>query len=120
MKFIRVLIGVQATYIFLTALWPLIDIHSFMLVTGYKTDVWLVKTVGALLIPISLTMGSYLIIRADERPLIILGGGTAVSFICVDFYYALGDVISDIYLLDGVLQIGFVAAWIYVLATHKK
>ncbi len=85
-----------------------------MLVTGYKHDVWLVKTVGALLIPIAASLYSYLFVDTDRIPAIILGGATALAFIIVDFYYALNDVISDIYLADGIVEILFLCAWIYV------
>jgi hypothetical protein len=114
MKITRILLWVQSSYMLLTAIWPLVDIHSFMKVTGPKTDIWLVKTVGALLIPVGLCLMYHLFIRTDQRPAILLGGLTAVSFICVDFYYALNDVISDIYMADGVLQIIFLSAWILV------
>jgi hypothetical protein len=114
MRFIRLLIAFQAGYILLTGVWPLIHITSFMAITGYKTDIWLVKTVGALLIPVGLCLGSFLFLRVDQRPAIILGSLTAVAFICIDFYYALNDVISDIYLLDGYLEIALLLAWMYV------
>jgi hypothetical protein len=83
-------------------------------VTGYKTDIWLVKTVGALLIPVSLTLGIYAFIRTDRRPAFILGALTAVAFASIDFYYALSDVISDIYIADGVVELAFLLIWIYL------
>lgn len=102
----------QATYILLTAVWPLIDIKSFMDVTGYKTDIWLVKTVGALLIPIAACLYSHLFIETNHTPALILGAFTAAAFISIDFHYALNDVISDIYLADGLLELLFLAGWI--------
>jgi hypothetical protein len=120
MKALRILLWIQATYTLITAVWPLVDIDSFMLVTGYKTDVWLVKTVGALLIPITLCMASHLFIRTDHRPVLVLGLFTSLAFICIDFYYALNDVISDIYLADGFLEIGFLIGWIYILIKDEN
>lgn len=111
---------VQSVYIFLTGLWPIVDIRSFMAVTGYKTDIWLVKTVGALLLPVALTLGSYLYIPTDKRPAFVLGAGTAVAFICIDFYYALTDVISDIYMADGLAEILFLVCWLYVGTRHPQ
>jgi hypothetical protein len=119
MKFFRSLLTVQSLYTFVTAVWPLIDIKSFMQVTGYKTDVWLVKTVGALLVPVSLCMAMHLFIRTDHRPVVLLCMLTSVAFICIDFYYALNEVISDIYMGDGFLQIGFVLAWLGLIVFHK-
>ena len=112
MKQFRTVIIAQSTYIFITAAWPILDIESFMAVTGYKTDIWLVKTVGALLIPIAACLSMYLFIRSDIRPAIVLGTLTSISFLTIDFYYALSDVISDVYMVDGIVQLFFLAAWI--------
>lgn len=120
MKIFRLLISAQATYTLITAIWPLVHIESFMAVTGYKTDVWLVKTVGALLIPVAITLYTYLFLTTDQRPAIVLGGLTALAFICVDFYYTLNDVISDIYLADGVVEIVFLSAWVYVAFSGRR
>jgi hypothetical protein len=120
MKLVKIILSVQSIYTLLTALWPLVHIESFMFVTGPKTDIWLVKTIGALLIPIALTLMYYLYKSSDLRPAIILGSTTAVAFIAVDFYYALNDVISDIYLLDGVVEILFLICWIYILISKRS
>jgi hypothetical protein len=122
MKFIRVLLWTQSIYTFITAIWPILDIESFMIVTGPKTDIWLVKTVGALLIPVSLTLASYLFIKTNLKPAAILGGLSAAVFITIDFYYPLTDVISNVYMLDGILQIGFLICWAIVLLKmdHRK
>lgn len=120
MKILKVLTWTQGLYILLTAIWPLVDIHSFMAVTGPKTDVWLVKTVGALLIPIALTMLAQEHLQADRRLLALLGGGTAIAFIGIDFYYALNDIISNIYLADGVIEIAFLCGWFYILIRGNK
>jgi hypothetical protein len=124
-KLFPLLIIAQSSYIFVTAIWPIIDIESFMYVTGPKTDIWLVKTVGALLIPVSLSMVSHFRTNGEKFPALILGAGTASAFICVDLYYALSDVISDIYLIDAALEVFFLCLWIYLglsgkTDSHKK
>jgi hypothetical protein len=73
MKIFKYLTLIQATYFLVTAVWPIVHIQSFMEVTGYKTDIWLVKTVGALLIPISICLMMFLFISADKRPALALG-----------------------------------------------
>jgi hypothetical protein len=105
------LVWIQSVYTFITAVWPLIDIESFMMVTGYKTDVWLVKTVGALLIPIAVSLLSHAFTKENHWPAVFLGALTAAAFICIDFYYSLQDVISDIYMADGVVEIVFLLLW---------
>jgi hypothetical protein len=112
MKLFRLVIWTQATYILVTAVWPLVHIESFMEITGYKTDVWLVKTVGALLIPVAACLYTYLFINTDRRPAIVLGSLTSIAFIGIDLVYALTDVISDIYLADGAVEFVFLVLWI--------
>jgi hypothetical protein len=118
-RFIKNVLLIQAAYIFITAVWPIVHIESFILVTGPKTDIWLVKTVGALLIPVALCLFTYSFLNIDKRPAFVLGAGTSVAFITIDFYYALNDVIADIYLLDGIIEIAFLIFWIYAVTANK-
>jgi hypothetical protein len=118
MRLIRFVLWFQSIYTLITAVWPLIDIESFMAVTGPKNDIWLVKTVGALLIPVAICLLSYLFIRTDYRPAFVLGSLTAIAFICVDCYYALHDVISDIYLADAGVEFVILALWIFIFFTR--
>ena len=117
-KMMRLLALSQGLYFLLTGLWPLVHIDSFVWVTGPKTDIWLVKTVGALLVPVSITIGSAFFIKVDPRALLILAAGTNVAFICIDVYYSLTDVISDIYLADAVVEACLLLGWI-ISAANK-
>ena len=114
MKILKALLWTQSVYYLITAVWPLVDIQSFMQVTGYKTDQWLVKTVGALLVPVAICLGIHLFIRTNMIAAMTLGAGCAIAFLVIDLYYALNDVISDIYLLDGIAQFGFLVWWAIV------
>jgi hypothetical protein len=118
MKLFKSILWIQSIYILFTAVWPIVDIESFMAVTGRKIDQWLVKTVGALLIPVALTIATHLFIRADHRPVVVLAAGTAIAFACIDFYYTVTNVISDIYLADGVIQVIFLSAWTFVILRY--
>ena len=40
---------IQGLYFLVSGVWPIIHIASFLKITGPKTDLWLVKTVGVLL-----------------------------------------------------------------------
>lgn len=113
------LLVIQAVYILITAIWPIVHVESFMEVTGYKTDVWLVKTVGALLIPVGLTLLSFSVLQSNRKQAALLGATTAFAFACVDFYYALTDVISDIYLADAIVQLMFLASWLFFIQRVK-
>ena len=81
---------------------------------------WLVKTVGALLIPVALCLYAHLYFKSDHRPAIVLGSFTALAFACIDFYYAVNDVIPDIYLADGVVELIFLGGWLYIASRGKK
>src|SRR4051812_37393809 len=47
----------QAVYFSVTGVWPIVHIHSFMAVTGPKRDLWLVRTVGALITAVAVPIG---------------------------------------------------------------
>jgi hypothetical protein len=113
-RFFRLLVCSQSVYTFVTGLWPLVDIDSFIFVTGPKTDIWLVKTVGALLLPVAVTLFSFTFSRRNLLPSFLLGAGIAAAFAAIDFYYALTDVISKVYLVDGVLEFVFLAGWLMI------
>lgn len=114
MKLYRNIIKIQGIYILITAVWALLDIESFMLVTGYKTDVWLVKTVSLLLMSVALTLLSFLFVPSHPWTAGILGGTSAAALMMIDFYYGLTGVISPVYMIDGVVEFGFVVIWIYM------
>ncbi len=119
MRFERILITLQSIYILLTALWPILHIESFMDVTGPKTDVWLVKTVGALLLPIAVAL-LYQLTQPRSLTAILLGGLSAIAFVVIDFYYALSGTISDVYLTDGIVQLVFLLGWMVVAMLNSR
>lgn len=118
-KLLKVLLLAQGVYSLLTALWGLIDIESFMAITGPKSDVWLVKTVSVLIIPISLCLLSYLITRSGFTQVAIVGITSAIGLGTIDFYYSLRDVISKVYLGDGFMQVLFLLMWAVVIILSK-
>lgn len=119
MKASHYLLLIQGIYYLITAIWPLADINSFLSVTGPKTDVWLVKTVAALLIPVSLTILAGLRKRKNATSSIVLATTSAMAFLIIDFYYSLNGTIGSIYMVDGVVQAGLLAMWAVVVA-HAK
>jgi hypothetical protein len=120
MKQFRIQLWIQSLYILITAVWPLIDIDTFMAVTGPKTDIWLVKTVGAILLAVAITMITHLFTSGSRLPVIVLCLTTATALTFVDFYYALRDVISEIYIVDGVLELIFIGGWLYMITFKKE
>lgn len=107
---------VHVFYMLLTAIWSLVNIDGFMVVTGPKTDIWLVKTVAVLLIVISMCMLLYLRTGGSELPVIFLGGVTALGFTVIDFYYSAHKVISPVYAYDGIIQVIFLGLWVLIFS----
>ena len=52
----RTLAILQGIFYFATGVWPILSIRTFQMVTGPKTDLWLVKTVGVLIAVIGLVL----------------------------------------------------------------
>ena len=114
-KLYRLLIVIQGLYSLLTAVWGLVHIDSFMLVTGPKYDIWLVKTVSVLLVAISICLLSFLVVRSHPLPAILLGGLTALGLASIDIYYTSIDRIKWVYGLDASAQVIFVLGWLLLL-----
>ncbi len=106
---------VQGIYYLVAGIWPLVSIRTFMAVTGPKTDVWLVKTVGVMATVIGAVLEGAGRRRRITREVHLLGTGSAAGFAAIDLYYVLKRRISPVYLLDalaeGVVVWGWVAAW---------
>ena len=109
---------VQGGFYVATGVWALVDLDSFMAVTGPKVDHWLVKTVGALVTVI----GGVLLAAARSRrvtgEIVLLGVGSALSLVLIDVIYVSLGRISPIYLLDAVAETGLALAW--VLARRRE
>lgn len=104
---------IQGGYYLLTGIWGLVDIYSFQLVTGPKTDLWLVRTV-AVLVAVS---GAVLLTAAYRRrispEIVMLAVGQAIGLAAIDIIYASMGVISAIYLADAAVQLGLAAGWLF-------
>src|SRR5690348_4295033 len=102
----------QGIYFFVTGIWPLFSIDTFQMVTGPKTDLWLVQTVGALIAVI----GAVLLVAGWRRhataEVILLALGSALALGAVDVIFVVRQVIPPIYLLDAVGEAVLVLAWL--------
>jgi hypothetical protein len=103
---------IQGVFYLVTGLWPLIDIDSFQLVTGPKTDLWLVRTVGVLVAVIGLVLLSASLRRRVTAEIAMLGVGSALGLAAIDLIYALSGRISAIYLADAAVEILLAALWL--------
>ena len=119
-KVYKGLLWVQGGYTLLTALWGLIDIDSFMLVTGPKVDTWLVKTVSVTLVAISVTLILHVLVFSDPLPAIVLGFLTSAGLAVIDFYYSGIGRIGLVYALDGLVEGIFALVWGYLFLNQKR
>jgi hypothetical protein len=109
----------QGAYYLATGVWPLLHMRSFLAVTGPKTDLWLVKTVGALVGVIGAAL-----LEAGRRGRVtretaLLAGGSAAALAAVDVVYASRGRIPPVYLLDAVPELALAAGWAGVLAARE-
>jgi hypothetical protein len=116
----RLLASFHGVYYSITGLWPVVDIDSFQAVTGSKTDLWLVKTVGLLIAVVGAA-----IFRGRNRPalfpeMLILAAGSALALGTVDVLYSARGVISPVYLLDAPVEAGLVLGWSVVWARQRR
>src|SRR4051794_24747646 len=106
----RTAIRVQGWYYLVTGVWPLVSLTTFELVTGPKTDDWLVRTVGLL----AMAIGTALLVGARRGvpsvETVALSAVTAGAFAIVDVVYPLLGRISAIYLVDAAAQLAFITA----------
>jgi hypothetical protein len=99
-------------YYLLTGVWPLVHIRSFLAVTGAKTDLWLVRTVGLLVTAIGVAIGVGALRNELTMPLVVLSVGTAAGLCAIDVIYTVRRVISPIYLADAVAEVALIVAWL--------
>ncbi len=101
----------QGGFYMATGIWALVDLDSFMAVTGPKVDHWLVKTVGALVTVIGVVLLAAGRSRRVTPEIALLAVGSALSLAAIDLVYVSAGRISSVYLLDAVAEVGLAAAW---------
>ncbi|WP_225834481.1 hypothetical protein [Streptomyces sp. NK08204] len=91
--------------------WPLLHLRSFEGVFGPKRERWLQRTTAGLLATAGwsmlLTPATCGAVRQARRT----GLGTAVTLLAVDLVYVPRGRIRPTYLLDAVMQAGWLLAW---------
>ena len=103
---------IQSIYFLVFGLWPILNMRSFLILTGPKTDLWLVKTVGIILAVIGVVLIFAQVNAQINSAIIILAIGSALSLDIVEFVYVAKKVISPIYLGDAILELILIGWWI--------
>jgi hypothetical protein len=111
---------VQGVYYVIFGLWSLLSISSFQALTGPKTDLWLVKTVGLLLVVSGLIFLAALLRRRLPFEVAALGAGTALVLASADIVYVAAGTIPWIYLLDALVEIIILAGWVMALGRYRS
>jgi energy-converting hydrogenase Eha subunit E len=101
----------QGCFYVLSGVWPLVSMGTFLRVTGPKTDLWLVKTVAALIAVIGLVLLLAAARQEVMASVVLLAVGAAASLAVIDVVYVIKRVIGPVYLLDAVAELGLVFWW---------
>jgi len=107
----------QGLYFGLTGLWPIVSINTFMAVTGFKTDIWLVKTVAVLLIAIAVSLCIAAVGRRLSAETVALAISSSVALIGIDVVYVANGTIRPIYLADAAAEAVLI---LWVLNTWRR
>lgn len=110
----RTLAALQGVFYLATGVWPLIDIASFQAVTGPKTDLWLVQTVGVLIGVVGLVLLFAVWSGRITPEVAVLAAGAAVGLASIDVVFVTRGVIDRIYLADAVAEVLLALAWGWV------
>lgn len=105
----------QGVYLTVSGVWPLIRIDSFQRVTGAKTDLWLVKTVGLLLVAIGVGLILASARQAFDAPIVFVAMASAAALLAIELVYVSRRVISPIYLVDAAIEAAFLIGWTVAL-----
>lgn len=103
---------IYAVYFLLTGIWPVVHIRSFMAVTGPKTDLWLVRTVGLLIAAIGLCVALAAARHQIQHAILVLALASAGFLMLIDVIYVAKRVIARIYLVDAAVEAMLIVAWL--------
>lgn len=102
----------QGLFNILGGAWPLVSLRTFEFVYGKKRDIYLQKTVGALLLSIGIVQSRA---RGSDEELVVarsLGIATALSLLAIDLIYIPKHEMRWTYWQDAACEVGWIAAWI--------
>jgi hypothetical protein len=110
----------QGVYYLLTGLWPWVHLGSFLAVSGDKTDLWLVQTVGALIAVIGAALCVAAYRHEDSWAITCLTLGSALALAFVDVFFVSQRRIPPVYLLDAVIEAGLIALWLHAWWVRRQ
>jgi hypothetical protein len=126
---VLVLYWAQGAYYLVTAIWPLVSVESFQLVTGRKTDHlvtgreadhWMLNTISALIIAIGLVFIIAALRRKASVEVACLGALSATALASVDIVYVARRTIAPIYLVDAAAELILLLLWLWILVRWHR
>jgi hypothetical protein len=102
---------VHGAFNIVSGVWPILNMRTFEVVTGPKREHWLVKTVGTLIAGVGGVLTAAGMRRRVIPEIAALAMATAGGLAAIDVIYVAKRRISPVYLLDALVELGFVAAW---------
>jgi hypothetical protein len=127
--FFTTLCWFQGIYYFATGVWPIVNVRSFKLVTGEKTDNmptgldadhWLLMTVSLLITTIAVTLLVAAWRRTQAIEIAVMAVSGALGLTIIDVVYTARRVILPIYLLDAAIEIPLIIAWSIALLLGRE
>lgn len=128
-RLLRALLWIQGLYFTLTGVWPLIDIRSFIAVTGPKTDNyltgregdhWLVMTVAVLIVAIGATLLFAAWRGRNPVEIVVLAMASSIALTSIDVIYVVRETIPPIYLVDAAAEVVLLVAWTFALVLARR
>jgi hypothetical protein len=110
-RLFRTVIACQAIYFLVTGIWPLVHLSSFLAVTGPKEDIWLVETVGVLVIAIGACLAIAALRGSATSEVVVLAIGSSASLALIDLIYTTRGRIAKTYLIDVVIEAALLISW---------
>lgn len=109
------LLYIQGFYFLITGIWPLVSIETFLAITGPKEDVWLIHVIGLLIIAIGSSMLTATRDKRRNLSTLILGLLSSFGLFLADVVFHYKGIISEVYLLDAVVEFGFFVFWVWLI-----
>jgi hypothetical protein len=119
----------QGIYYFVTGIWPILNIRSFKMVTGEKTDNmptgldadhWLLMTVSLLIMTIAVTLLVAAWRRTQVIEIAVMAVSGALGLTIIDAVYTARRVILPIYLVDAAIEIPLIIAWVLAVLINRE
>jgi hypothetical protein len=106
------LAAVHAAFFALTGIWPIVHMRSFLAVTGPKNDLWLVRTVGLLLVAVACPMALAAWRGVVPAEVFALAVASSTALAIIDVVYVARGTISRIYLADAAAELVLAITWL--------